>query len=144
MYHSHWNQWRRKTLSHSFSLLKHSADHHMLPSPNLRLLLLSTTESRNGRTPASSGPLWTLREYAAWLWAPQGRLRLTVIYGILDWLQSHVYEPLQQNIESTNESLSSTDQLVIPHFTKDTLENLASMFKSSLSQWWVLETSAHK
>lgn len=110
----------KKRLSRSFSLLKHDATHHLLPSPStLTLLLLSTTESRDGRTPASSGLLSTLREHVAMVACSPRADKTAVMYGF--WADTFVNRTCayhQQNIEITDESLSSSDQLVLLYFTK--------------------------
>lgn len=124
VHHSHWGpRLEKERLSCSFSLLKHNAAHRLFPSlSTLRLLLLTTVESRDGRTPASSGLLLTLKEHVAMVVSSPKADKTAVMYGF--WtdtslaVMNRTCAYHQQNIEIMDESLSSSDQLVLLYFTK--------------------------
>lgn len=65
------------------------------------------------------------------------QIRLPVIYDL--WTDSGLMfmnctcTSHQQNIKNMSETVSSAAQLVIPHFTKETKESMASMIDSDIT-----------
>lgn len=91
---------------------------------------------------------WPWESMWQWLWVPQRQIRLL-------WCMDSGLTPVSQlwtaPVPLTNKILKSWMKVWAVQISwycytsqKETLENLASMFDSLPSQWWVLETSAHK